>query len=292
MGGGNFMIKLAAFADEADKSLEGQIAALKRNGLEYVELRGIYDKNILDVTLEEAKEYAKTLSDAGIKVWSIGSPIGKIKLNEYNDEYKEKVRHVARLARIFGTDKIRAFSFYEAYGRDEEVFAALNEMQSIAESEGACLYHENERKIFGDTAEGVLKIMENVKGMKYVYDPANFIIIDEAADKTLDALHSKTDYFHIKDVIAESGTLVPAGCGDGKIDELIARISPEDDKVMTLEPHLKVFEGFAEIDGTEMKNKYHFDSNETAFDAAVNALKGLLDNAGYKYDAEKRGYVK
>ena len=116
--------------------------------------------------------------------------------------------------------------------------------------------------------------------------------VGENADTTLDALHARTDYFHIKDVIAESGTLVPAGCGDGKIDELIARIDPSDDKVMTLEPHLKVFEGFAEIDGTEMKNKYHFESNEAAFDAAVNALKGLLENAGYKYDEAKRGYVK
>ena len=280
MGGGKFMIKLAAFADEADKTLEGQIEALKRNGLEYVELRGVYDKNVLDVTIEEAEKYAKILSDAGIKVWSIGSPIGKIKLDEYNDEYKEKVRHIARLAKIFGTDKIRAFSFYEAYGRDGEVFAALNEMQSIAESEGACLYHENERKIFGDTAERVLKIMENVKGMKYVYDPANFTIIDEEADMTLDALHSKTDYFHIKDVIAETKQIVPAGYGDGKIGELVSRI--KDDKVLTLEPHLKMFVGYTGIDTEEMKNKFSFKDNNEAFDAAVSALKAVLKAEGYK----------
>lgn len=280
MGGGKFMIKLAAFADEADKSLEGQIAALKRNGLSYIELRGIYDKNILDVTLEEAEEYAKTLSDAGIKVWSMGSPIGKIKLDDYNDEYKEKVRHMAKLARIFGTDKIRSFSFYEAYGRDEEVYAALNEMQSIAESEGACLYHENEKGIFGDTSERVLKLMANVKGMKFVYDPANFLMIGEDADMTLDALHGKTDYFHIKDVIAETKQIVPAGYGDGKISELVARIT--DDKVLTLEPHLKMFIGYASFDTEEMKNKFSFKDNNEAFDAAVNALKAVLAAEGYK----------
>ena len=280
MGGGKIMIRLAAFADEADKTLEGQIAALKRNGLEYVELRGIYDKNILDVTLEEAEKYAKILSDAGIKVWSIGSPIGKIKLDDYGDDYKEKVRHIAKLAKIFGTDKIRSFSFYEAYGRDEEVFAALREMQSIAESEGACLYHENEKGIFGDTAEGVLKLVENVKGMKFVYDPANFLMIGEDADMTLDALHGKTDYFHIKDVIAETKQIVPAGYGDGKIGELVARI--KDDKVLTLEPHLKMFIGYASFDTEEMKNKFSFKDNNEAFDAAVNALKAVLAAEGYK----------
>ena len=274
------MIKLAAFADEADKNLDCQIAALKRNGLEYVELRGIYDKNILDVTLEEAEKYAKTLADSGIKVWSIGSPIGKIKLDEYGDDYKEKVRHIARLAKIFGTDKIRSFSFYEAYGRDEEVFAALREMQSIAESEGACLYHENEKGIFGDTAEGVLKLMANVKGMKFVYDPANFLMIGEDADMTLDTLHEKTDYFHIKDVIAETKQIVPAGYGDGKINELVARIT--DDKVLTLEPHLKMFIGYASFDTEEMKNKFTFKDNNEAFDAAVNALKAVLAAEGYK----------
>ena len=280
MGGGKFMIKLAAFADESDKNLDCQIAALKRNGLSYIELRGIYDKNILDVTLEEAEEYAKTLSDAGIKVWSMGSPIGKIKLDDYNDEYKEKVRHMAKLARIFGTDKIRSFSFYEAYGRDEEVYAALNEMQSIAESEGACLYHENEKGIYGDTAERVLNLIENVKGMKFVYDPANFLMIGEDADKTLDALHGKTDYFHIKDVIAETKQIVPAGYGDGKIHELVSRIT--DDKVLTLEPHLKMFVGYANIDTEEMKNKFSFKDNNEAFDAAVNALKAVLAAEGYK----------
>jgi sugar phosphate isomerase/epimerase len=280
MGGGKFMIRLAAFADEADKTLEGQIAALKRNGLEYVELRGIYDKNVLDVTLEEAEKYAKILSDAGIKVWSIGSPIGKIKLDDYSDDYKEKVRHIAKLARIFGTDKIRAFSFYEAYGRDEEVFAALREMQSIAESEGACLYHENEKGIFGDTAERVLKLVENVKGMKFVYDPANFTMIGEEADKTLNALHSKTDYFHIKDVISETKQIVPAGYGDGRIDELVANL--QGDAVLSVEPHLAAFDGYSQIDSTEMKHKFHFTSNEEAFDAAVTALKGLLIKSGYK----------
>ena len=42
------MIKLCAFADEAESSLAGQIAALKRNNIPYLELRSIAGKNVRD----------------------------------------------------------------------------------------------------------------------------------------------------------------------------------------------------------------------------------------------------
>ena len=122
--------------------------------------------------------------------------------------------------------------------------------------------------------------MENVEGLYYVYDPANFLEVGEDSQKTLDALHSTTDYFHIKDVIAETHQLVPAGYGDGRIGELVARI--KDDKVLSIEPHLKVFEGYSDFDATEMNNKFHFKSNAEAFDAAVAAIKNVLVEQGYK----------
>jgi len=276
------MIRLCAFADEADKMVDGQIKALKKNGIEYIELRGLDGTNVSKLTEDEARAYAKKFSDAGIKVWSIGSPLGKVKITEDFCEYSKLVRHVCRLAKIFGTDKIRMFSFKEAYESVDKVMENLRGMVAIAKEEGVELYHENEKAIYGDTCERVLEIMDKVDGLKFVYDPANFLEVGESADVTLDALHAKTDYFHIKDVIAETKTLVPAGYGDGKISELVSRIDPADDKVLTIEPHLKVFEGFSDIDDTQMKNKFHFTSNEEAFDAAVNAIKKVLCEAGYK----------
>ena len=284
------MIKLAAFADEASSSLEGQIKALKRNGIEYIELRGINGKNISEITVEDAKKYAKTLSASGIKVWSIGSPIGKIDIRDYSEEYKEKFRHICRLAKIFGTDKLRIFSFYKAYEYEDRVFDALCELKEIAEREGIGLYHENEKEIYGDTVERVQKLMNNVKGLEFVFDPANYVEVGEDTQKALDALFDRTHYFHIKDVIASTGELVPAGYGDGRISELIARIPPNEYKVFTLEPHLAIFEGYTEIDNTEMKNKFHFETNDEAFDAAANALKSLLEAQGYK--ESNGGYIK
>lgn len=274
------MIRLSAFSDEAGSSIEEQIAAMKRNGISLTELRSIGGKNVSAFTLDEAKEYQKIFEENGIAVWSIGSPLGKADIETDFVEYEKKVRHVCELANIFKTDKIRMFSFWHANEKEEKVYAYLRRMVEIGKEYGVYMCHENEKDIFGDIADRVLKIMENVDGLKYIYDPANFLQCDEPADKTLDLFHAKTEYFHIKDVIMESGALVPAGYGDGKIKELLARIT--DDKVLTLEPHLAVFDAYKSIDNTEMKHKFTYASANEAFDAAVTAIKGLLNEVGYK----------
>jgi sugar phosphate isomerase/epimerase len=278
------MIRLCAFSDEAGSSLQEQIDALKRNNISLMELRSIDKKNVADFTIEEAREYQKIMEENGIAVWSIGSPIGKVNINTDFEVYLKKVAHVCELAKIFKTDKIRMFSFFHAYDDEEKVYEYLRRMIEVANSYGVNLYHENEKDIYGDVAERVNKIMENVDGLKYIYDPANYLQCNELADTTLSLFHNKTDYFHIKDVIMETGQLVPAGYGDGKIDKLIELIN--DDKTLTLEPHLTVFDAYKSIDNTEMKHKFTYSSSNEAFDAAVDALKGLLKNAGYK---EKEG---
>ena len=274
------MIKLCAFSDEAGSSLKEQIDALKRNKISLMELRSIDKKNVADFTIEEALEYQKQMEENGISVWSIGSPIGKVNINVDFDEYLKKVAHVCEIAKIFKTNKIRMFSFFHAYEEEEKVYEYLRKMVEVASSYGVDLYHENEKDIFGDTAERVLKVMKNVSGLKYIYDPANYLQCDQAASVTLSMFHDKTDYFHIKDVIVETGQLVPAGYGDGMISELVKRIN--DDKTLTLEPHLTVFDSYKDIDNTEMKHKFTYKDANEAFDAAVKALKDILVNAGYK----------
>ena len=63
--------------------MDGQIAALQRNHIYYTELRSVAGKNVKDFTLAQAKEIKLQLADNGIDVWSIGSPLGKIKSHDY-----------------------------------------------------------------------------------------------------------------------------------------------------------------------------------------------------------------
>ena len=248
------MIKLCAFSDEAGSSLNKQIEALKRNNISLMELRSINGKNVADFTLEEARNYQQILEENNIAVWSIGSPIGKVDITVDFEKYSEKVEHVCKLANIFKTNKIRMFSFFNAYDVEEKVFDYLRKMIKIASSYGVELYHENEKDIYGDISERIIKIMENVEGLKYIYDPANYLQCNQEAEKTIKLFFDKTDYFHIKDVISATGQLVPAGYGDGMILELLNKIN--DDKTLTLEPHLAVFDANKDIDNTEMKHKF------------------------------------
>lgn len=274
------MIRLAAFSDEADALLDGQIKAMLDNDISLIEIRAAEGKGVAEFTVSEAKEYNKKLCDNGISVWSVGSPLGKVDINVGFDKYLDYVKHVCELACIFKTDKIRMFSFYNAYNERNKVLDYLNRITETGKEYGVFMCHENEKDIYGDVSERVEDILNNVKDIKCVYDPANFIQCDESADKTLEKIYRRADYFHIKDVIASTQEIVPAGYGDGKIDKMVAMVN--EDKVFTLEPHLKAFIGYSDLDKTAMKNKLSFISGREAFDFAVKAFKKILMESGYK----------
>ncbi len=282
------MIYLSAFADEAAESLEGQIDALVKNNIYYTEIRSVNGVNVSKFDIKTAKNYQKQMADNGIKVWSIGSPIGKVDINVDFNEYLNLFKHVLELANVFETDKIRTFSFFNAYNQKNKVFDYINQMVEIAKNYGVTLCHENEKEIYGDTAERVLQLYKNCKGLKFIYDPVNYIAVGERAKTNLETFYDKTEYFHIKDMIASTGEHVPAGLGDSKIKDLIEKI--DGDKVLTLEPHLAVFSGYSAIDNFEMKNKFKFNSNIEAFDTAVKSLKEIINSCGYK--EVKGGFAK
>lgn len=271
--------RLCAFSDEAGSSLAEQIAALKRNGIGLTEIRNVDGVNVSDFTLEKAREYADRLKENGIEVWSVGSPIGKIEITDDFGRHLEVLEHIIELAKIFGTDRVRVFSFFLSdHGKcRDEVLRRMKEMVKLASSRGISLCHENERGIYGDTAGHVADILDNVPGLKCVFDPANFVLCDQDMDEAMDLLLSRTEYFHIKDALY-SGEIVPAGHGDGRIEELLSKTCG---KVLTLEPHLKAFSGYSAIDAHELKNRYTYESNAQAFDAAADALKAVLKKLGY-----------
>ena len=130
------MIRLSAFSDEAGKELSCQIAALKRNNISLTELRSVDGKNVKDLTLDEAREISRELRANGIELSALGSPMGKVDIDVELDEYLKDVRYMCELAAIFGTDRIRMFSFFDAYDKKEKVFQYLRAMVKIAKEYG------------------------------------------------------------------------------------------------------------------------------------------------------------
>ena len=105
-------IQLCAFADEADASRLGQIKALAENGIPYLEIRGVDGTNISNLSIEDALQFKSELDAAGIRVWSIGSPMGKIGIQEAFEDHLEKFKHTLEIAKILNSQNIRLFSFF------------------------------------------------------------------------------------------------------------------------------------------------------------------------------------
>ena len=273
-------LQLCAFADEASPNLSEQIAALNRHGIPFIELRGVNGKNVSKCTPEEAVEWKRELDAGGIRVWSIGSPVGKVSLDKPFSEHLALAENVFRIANVLECDKVRMFSFFTSNPDDEEtVYANLTALCELAARYGITLYHENEKGIWGDLAPKCAKILDRVPALRSVFDPANYVQCGQDIPEALSLLQERTAYYHIKDALYADGAVVPAGEGDGCVEQMLAGITR--DTVLTLEPHLKVFDGYGGIDDTELKNKYVYASAEESFAAAVNALKKILKKLNY-----------
>ena len=270
---------LAAFADEADNRLEGQIAAMQRNGVDGLEIRGVDGENIADISCEKAKEIRKRLDDAGLSVWSLGSPYGKSKIEDDFAPQFDRFRHGLELAEILGTDHIRIFSFFipkdkapENYRN--EVLERLAKFAEEAKKVGVLLCHENEKGIYGDIAPRCAEIHAALPEIRAVFDPANYIQCGQDTVEAWGMLAPYIEYMHIKDAMAD-GFVVPAGEGIGQLPYLLSQYKG---KVLSVEPHLTVFDGLDSLEPDQKTkiNVHFFPSKADAFDAAVNSLKALI----------------
>ncbi|MCD8006692.1 MAG: sugar phosphate isomerase/epimerase [Oscillospiraceae bacterium] len=272
-----------AFADEASSKIDGQIAAMKRNGLDGLEIRTVDGVNISDITLEKAKEVRKKLDDSGLIVWSLGSPIGKIGLDKAEFEaHLDKFKHTLELGDILGAKNIRMFSFYIpkdklAENYRGEVFDRMGRLIETAKGSGIALCHENEKGIYGDIASRCLELHETFPELKAVFDPANFIQCGQETLEAWEMLKPYVYYLHIKDALA-NGMVVPAGKGIGHLGEILSDYLSVPGKSVTVEPHLKVFAGFANLEQGDAKlDDYSYPTNDAAFDAACNALIEIIN---------------
>ena len=270
------MVKLSGFADEIAADAKEQIATLKETGVQYLELRKVGGKGVLDLSPEEVAAFKGQLDEAGIGVSSIGSPIGKVQIRSDLEAHFARFETAVQRAQEFAAPYIRVFSFYHEDETADAVRAIVIEqmlrMVEHAEREGVILVHENEKGIYGDVTERCVDLLQSADNphLRAAFDSANFI--QSGVDPNTDAwpaLKPFVDYFHIKDAVAESGRVVPAGHGDAELEAIL------DDALqsgfrgfLSLEPHLKAND--PEFGG----------SGPERFAIAVTELRRLLDRLG------------
>ncbi len=274
---------LSAFSDEYSENLQEQCQALNKFGIDYMEIRGVNGKNVSTLTKTEISQAKKVLDDYGIKVSSIGSPLGKIKLDGDLNGHYETAKRVFESANQLGAKNVRMFSFYLPDGKTREdckgqVYDELGKLVNLSKEFNLTLCHENEALIYGESPEKCLEIMEYFGGqMKCVLDMGNFVLDGYNPMYAFQLLKDYVEYFHIKDSLY-AGAIVPAGKGEAQIKNIldIYKEKSNKDTFITLEPHLQTFSGLNALVGKTFDNPYKYEDQKSAFTDAVEKLRSLL----------------
>lgn len=279
----NSQFTLSGFSDEIDQEVDKQFTHLNKLGIKYFEPRGINGKNIADLSEEEVAALKEKMRQYGIQVSSIGSPVGKIRITDEFEPELEKLSSVIRTAKTLNSRYVRVFSFYlspeEAENYREEAIRRMREMARLAEAENIILLHENEKGIYGDTAQRCLELLERVNSpcLKAVFDPANFVQCGQKVyPDAFEMLKPYIAYMHIKDALAD-GSVVPAGYGMGSVKDIIAALKENGwSGFLSIEPHLGSFTGLEGLEQEDTMLQLE-KSDSSKFTCAFNALHKILE---------------
>lgn len=240
-------VTISGFYDEISSSLSTQIGILHSLHEKYMCPRNLNGKNIADYTLEEFKEKIyPILTREGIKFSSIGSPIGKVGIDDEEgwEKQKKQLVELVKIAQLTECGYIRVFSFFYGDKKPEEcsdkVIARLKEMLAIVKGSGVKLLHENEKKIYGDVPERVLEIYNAINDEDFVlcFDASNYVQCDVNPKEAFDMLKDYVVYYHVKDC-SKYKVEVPVGTGEGCYPYILGQLKARDYKgFMTLEPHI------------------------------------------------------
>ena len=266
------MFHLSAFADEISPDLDEQIRVGKDNGVTHFELRSLNKINVLDFDKRLRQEIKSKLSDNGVAVICIGSPVGKVKIDEPWGKHFDRFKIAVELAEYFGAPLIRIFSYYPPERGDilehrDEVMRRMRAKVDYIRGKRLTIVHENEAKIYGEKGRECVDLMKTIDSAQFrsAFDFANFVVAGERPLNNWPALKPYSIHIHVKDALLSSGKVVPAGEGDGQLETILLDLHHSGyDGFVSLEPHLAVAGQMGGFSGPDL------------FKIAADALKKIL----------------
>lgn len=316
---------ISGFADEGpeDKKAESQLVMLSALGLSYYSLRfvdvGDGVKNVMQLDDGEIRHLRQLHADYGIKVSSIGSPIGKVKLmdredgttNRYVDfdQYlREDVQRAIDLAGAFDTRLIRGFSFYHPKGEDPAAYVdqAAERLAAIA---AACQRHgvffglEVEANLVGQNGRLLAELHRQVDNphLLLVFDGGNLACQNLTSAQTFaeyEAMKQGIGWVHIKDYRIDTSlewqghvdeerlrNFVPADRGDAGHEAILRDFATQVPDLTARLSKLGVPGVFLDLE-PHLKGGGQFGgfSGIDGFGVALRCLLRLLDYVGLEYD--------
>jgi sugar phosphate isomerase/epimerase len=272
------MFTLSAFADEISPDPQEQVDVLLRCGLRHLELRSVRQTNVLDLTDLQVRELKALLDRHGLRLSAIGSPIGKVRIDEPFEPHLRRFERALVVAKVFGTPNVRIFSYYKPEGTPwehwrDEVMNRMGEKVRRAERAGVRLLHENEHAIYGDDPRRVADLFTTIDSPAFrsAYDAANYVFCGLDPWDGWQQTKPWVAHFHAKDWARGGAHGCLAGHGDGRWADVLADAAGWYDGFATLEPHLLGAGPTGGFTGPEL------------FPRAVDAFRGLLERVGAKY---------
>ena len=254
---------LTGITDEAGALIDTQIKAVKELGWNTIEARsveveGFPKANLHDIADEAFDVVEEKLKNAGVGVYCFGSTIanwGK-KIDDPFD-LSDVERAIPRMQRL-GSQYVRIMSYAVREGEDqleEERFHRLREMTKRFLDAGITPVHENCMNYGGMSWQHALKLLENVPGLKWVFDTANPVFNDDRSKpepmpkqdpwEFWTHLKEHTVHIHVKDAIWDNSKndadYTLPGKGDGAVRRILSdALESGYDAGISIEPHLAV----------------------------------------------------
>lgn len=194
--------KVAIINDEISQDLDHACSVVSREfGLEWIELRSMWGKNLQSLTEAEVAEARKILTKYGLRVTDIASPLFKVawpgapqsKFGKKNDSFKadfdfkqqqEVLENGIERAKQFGTRRLRCFDFWridDVKPYRAAINAKLKEAADTCGKQGVLLVLENEFECNTATGREAAATLAAVQSPHLMlnWDPGNAVMAGE-----------------------------------------------------------------------------------------------------------------
>jgi L-ribulose-5-phosphate 3-epimerase len=223
--------RLSVINDEISQDFDHACSvAAKDFGLNWIELRGMWNKNITDLTSSEIAESRRILEKYQLRVTDIASPLYKVdwpgapsqhagqRRDQFHSdvEFKQQSELLNRcieLAKVFQTDRLRCFDFWRI--ADPKPYrAAMNEQlrkaAEICAKSNIILLLENEMSCNTATGAEAAAVLAQIPNKNFMlnWDPGNAATFPDTTPYPTgyDMLpKNRIGHCHAKDVIRKSG---------------------------------------------------------------------------------------
>ncbi|HXG48439.1 MAG TPA: TIM barrel protein [Methylomirabilota bacterium] len=256
---------LTGIGDEAGNTIDTQLAAARALGWRWLEMRGVEvpghpKANLHDIAETAFETVVERLQAAGVGVYCFGSTImnwAKTVQTPFEVTLAEVERCLPRMQRL-GTRYVRIMSFKPGEEEDRipaEVFHRVREVTKRFLDAGIQPVHENCMNYGGMSWRHAIELLENVPGLRWVFDTANPIF---NADRSKPRPWPKQDpwefWTHVREVCAhihvKDATWNPTrndadynwpGEGQGRVRDILKdALARGYDGAISIEPHMVV----------------------------------------------------